>query len=378
MGILSPFIYFSSQLIESGIVNIGKCGCNQLVINKNNKLTDLQTLLERLKSNSSNNRFDAVIQLGKSSFQETNDILKQLIISDPETIIRELALITLTEKIKPEVLDIAKKIFYNPSEQPIMRARATWVFSQIQSKQAFDLAKEALNDRNEEVVYWALIGIMTFENASDAIPEIRKLAVKSRHSIIRQTAVWTIGMLGDIESRELLEDRMLIDTVPIVRLLSTWALRKIDCLESIPNLSNALSKDTNKLTRREIASTIGKILDFEKQYESSQEQQSLFREMQDIAARVLIRALLGDTSYVVRRTCAESLGKIRYKGILEKLIEALTTETNLFVRKEIVNTLGTISDPKALDILKKAIRSHYKTIVEAAKEAIKKIKKSNE
>ncbi len=349
-----------------------------MVINKNNKPSDLQTLQERLKSNSSNDRFDAVIQLGKLNFQETSDILKQLVLSDPETIVRELALITLAKKIEPTVFDIAKKIFYNPSEQPILRARATWVFSQIQSKQALNLAKEALNDRNKEVVYWALVGIIAFENASEAIPEIRKLAVNSRHSIIRQTAVWTLGRMCDNKSKELLEDRMLVDTVPIVRLISTWALRKLNNLESIPSLNNAMTKETNELTRREIAFTIGNILDFEKQFERSKEQQSLFREMQDIAARVLTRALLRDTSYMVRRMCAESLGKIRYKGLLDKLIEALTTETNQFVRKEIVNTLGTIGDPQALDILKKATRSHYKTIVEAAKEAIKKIEKSNE
>ncbi|MHA1440456.1 MAG: hypothetical protein ACTSPK_01160, partial [Candidatus Heimdallarchaeota archaeon] len=60
------------------------------------------------------------------------------------------------------------------------------------------------------------------------------------------------------------------------------------------------------------------------------------------------------------------------------LIENFRIETNQFVRREIIKTFGYLGDDLALNVLKKAKRSNYKHIVDAAYLAIQSIQKSNQ
>ena len=96
------------------------------------------------------------------------------------------------------------------------------------------------------------------------------------------------------------------------------------------------------------------------------------------AVRSLSKTLLRDQSYIVRRSCAEALGKIRDKSVVKYLINAMSMDTNQFVRSEIALTLGILEDSSAIEILTKASRSQYRKIVKAAKKALEQIRESSE
>jgi len=341
------------------------------------EIKDLQQIQMMLESNSSEKRFQAIHLLLQNDFPETNDLLQRIVLTESQVPIQELALISLVKLNPQNLMQLLKKLFNNPSEKKEIRARAVWALSRIKTEEAFELLKIAMDDKTEEVLYWALIGSISFESFPEVLPKIRTLLTKSRHSLVRQTAAWTLGSMRDSDAKESLEKQLLQDTNPSVKLLCASALIRLDDITSIPVLSKALQKDANEMTRREIAYAIGSILDYQK-IESQNLESLLVRDSKATAVRSLSKTLLRDQSYIVRRSCAESLGRIQDKSAVKNLINAMSLDTNQFVRSEIALTLGILGDSSAIEILTKASRSQYRIIVEAAKKALQQIQTNSE
>jgi HEAT repeat protein len=336
------------------------------------EIKDIKQIQMMLKSNESEKRFQAILLLLQNDFPETNDILQSVVLNDTQVSVRELALISLINLNPHNIMFTLKKLYNNLTETKEIRARTIWGLSQIKTEEAFEFLKIALTDKTEEVLYWAIVGSTSFESFPEVLPEIRKLLADSRQSLIRQTAAWILGACRDVGAKDILEKQLLQDTHPSVRLLCASALIKLDDISSISILCKALQKDANELPRREIAYAIGVILDFQKTGSQILENHKL-QDIRTHAVRSLLKALLRDQSYIVRRICAVSLGKIKDKSAVKNLISAMSMDTNQFVRCEIARTLGILGDASAIEILKKASRSQYRRIVEAANEALQQI-----
>jgi len=341
------------------------------------EIKDLRQIEKMLKSNISGKRVQAIHLLLQNDFPETNDLLQNIILTDSQVPIQELALISLVKLNPQNLMHLLKKLYNNTTEKKEIRARAVWALHQIKTEEAFELLKIVLDDKTEEVLYWALVGSISFESFPEVLPKIRRLLTESRQSLIRQTAAWVLGSIRDYDAKELLEKQLLRDAHSSVKLLCASALIRLDDITSLPILSEALQKEANELTRREIAYALGAILEYHKI--SSQNLESLLiRDSKATAVRSLSKTLLRDQSYIVRRSCAEALGKIRDKSALKHLINALSMDTNQFVRSEIALALGILGDSSAIEILTKASRSQYRKIVEAAKKALDQIRESSE
>jgi len=313
------------------------------------EIKDLHQIEIMLNSNVSEKRIQAIHLLLQNEFQETNDLLQNIVLTDSQVPIQELALISLVKLNPQNIMHLLKKLYNNASVKKEIRARSVWALSQIKTEEAFP----------------------------EVLPKIRKLLTDSRQSLIRQTAAWVLGSIRDFDAKELLEKQLLRDAHSSVKFLCASALIKLDDITSIPTLSEALQKDATELTRREIAYALGSILEYHKI--SSQNLESLLiRDYKATAVRSLSKTLLRDQSYIVRRSCAEALGKIRDKSVVKYLINAMSMDTNQFVRSEIALTLGILGDSSAIEILTKASRSQYRKIVEAAKKALEQIRESSE
>jgi len=341
------------------------------------EVRDFKEIQRMLKSNSSEERVQAIHLLLKHDFPDINDLLQEIVLTDTQISIRELALISLIILYPQNQMPLLKKLFNNSLEKREIRSRAIWSLSKIRTEEAFELLKVALTDKEEEVLYWAIIGSISFDDFQEVLPSIRALLAKNRQYLIRQSAAWTLGMCLDTKAKKILETQLLADTHPSVRLVCTSSIIRLNDITSIPVLNKSLQKDANEMVRREIAYAIGVILDYQKI--DSQKAESLqLKDYKTTAIRALSKVLLRDQSYIVRRACAESLGKINDKSAVKTLINAMTMDTNQFVRCEIAKTLGILGDPNAIEILEKASRSQYRKIVEAAKHALQQLQTSSE
>lgn len=341
------------------------------------EIKDLHQIEMMLNSNVSEKRVQAILLLLQNDFPETNDLLQKIVLTDSQVPIQELALISLVKLNPQNLMHLLKKLYYNTKEKKEIRARAVWALNQIKTEEAFELLKIALDDKIEEVIYWAIIGSISFESFPEVLPKIRKLLTNSRKSLIRQTAAWALGSIRDYGAKELLEKQLLQDSNPSVKLLCAAALIRLDDITSIPILSKALQKDAHEITRREIAYALGSILEYHK-INSQNLEGLLIRDSKAAAVRSLSKTLLRDQSYIVRRSCAKALGKIRDKSALKHLINAMSMDTNQFVRSEIALALGILGDSSAIEILTKASRSQYRKIVESTNKALQQIRESIE
>jgi len=336
------------------------------------KQVPLQQLKLQLQSTNPFDRFNALLQLRTRDPAEIKPILKTIINKDPDRSVCELALLILAEVRDPELLPIAKRLLMDDSEHRLLRGRAVWVVGTLQTKEAYQILLKALQDRSEEVVYWAIMNLQNYQY-EPVLPQLFKMLASSRSEMIRRAIIWLLGKVKESTAREILEKALLQDTAATVRMLAAWALHQIGDLASIPNLCKALQKEANELAKREISYGIGKIL---REQLARKEQTEDFEKTKDIAVRVLNRVLLRDQSYIVRRTSAEALGKLKDKRTVPNLLEVLTTDTNPFVRREIIFALGEIGDPSVEEVLKNAKRSNYKLVADAAHQALLKLRQN--
>jgi HEAT repeat protein len=330
----------------------------------------LRSIKKQLKSNNSSYRMNALFMLRKFEFPERGAILKEIIKRDSEINVRELALLILNEQKNPDTVIISRRLFYNTTDNHIIRGRAIWALGRNKGPEIFEIIKAALDDRSEEVVYWAINSLLNYQEDEFVTNKLGIMLTKHRSKLVRLAIILYFGFQKDEKYIPIIVDRLFNDSDYMVRLQAAWALRNLASIDTTESLCNALQKERNDMVRREIAYTLGIIL--EKQKKENRNTISYSTKIENVI-QVLTKTFSRDTEYVVRRACVESFGRIKDKRALPILISKLALDTNNFVRKEIIQTLGKIGDPQALDILNEAKKSQYSSIVKAATEAIKQI-----
>ncbi len=330
--------------------------------------SELQILLE---SNNRDKRMQVIHYLVETKSSQSVDILSKISIADSDHLVRELAIIGLSNFQFEEYIEFFAEIIHSSEEQKSnVKARAIWALGKRDSLQVFNILTKGLRDENVEIQYWSIRGLL---NQTIAFPfqEIEEILFSSKTHLIRQTITWALGIIKDRNSVRILIDTLLRDKNAHVRMNAAWSLRNIDNPKSISGLCHALNNEGNELTKRQIVIAIGNILDKSKaQTERNSEELGNIRKE---AVLALIERIRRDTCYYIRRACAEALGKVGDKQTVPILVQKYSSDVNKFVRKEIAYVLGIFGDERALPVLRKSLRSRYKRVVEAAKIAIERI-----
>ncbi|MCK5159777.1 MAG: hypothetical protein KAR08_11495, partial [Candidatus Heimdallarchaeota archaeon] len=111
------------------------------------EIKDLHQIEMMLKSNVSEKRVQAIHLLLQNDFPETNDLLQNIVLTDSQVPIQELALISLVESNPQNLMQLLKKLYNDPTVKKEIRARAVWALCQIKTEEAFELLKIALDDK---------------------------------------------------------------------------------------------------------------------------------------------------------------------------------------------------------------------------------------
>lgn len=333
---------------------------------------ELQILVE---SNIREERIQVIHYLIETRSSQSVNILSKLSLSDPDHLVRELAIIGLSSFQFEEYIEFFAKIYRSYEERKSnVKARAIWALGKKDSLQAFNILMKGLRDENIEIQYWSIHGLLN-QTIPFPFKEIEDILFSNKNHLVRQTITWSLGIVKDKNSVKILIDALLKDKNAQVRMNAAWALRNIKDPGSISGLCYALKNELNELTKRQIAIAIGIILDRSKVQidQCSDELDNIRKE----AVLVLSHIIQRDTCYYVRRACAEALGKVGDKQAVSILVHTYASDVNQFVRREIANALGNFGDEQALPVLRKSLRSHYKQVVEAAKVAIERIESNS-
>lgn len=347
--------------------------------NKDPKTEDAKTLNElilMLKGNSYIVRIEAIQYLAHGLFPEGSDMLIEVIERDQEQIVRGTAIIALAFLKSDRLFETIKKVYFNPNEKAIVKARAIWALRYIKNQEACEIIFDALIHQNEDVKYWAVdsLGEMICEDIPrEKLVHILKTA---KSTLLRQNVTRMIVEKHANEFTPALSTSLVKDPNPTVRLACAWAIRSLNDPQTTKILYAALSNEINLLVRRELVKGIGYLLDHRKF--TTEEDQQLHSQLKSNTIPHITKIMEREPEPIVRRNCAEALRRINDKSAVPFLIEIFPEETNQFVRREIINTLGILGDEEALKVLKKAKRSNYKQIVEAAYLAIQRIRENSQ
>ncbi|MHA1556561.1 MAG: HEAT repeat domain-containing protein [Candidatus Heimdallarchaeota archaeon] len=337
---------------------------------QHSQLTD-DELLALLESNIRANRIKVIHYLVETKSPQSIDILSNLSLTDPDHLVREIAIIGLSNFQFEKYQELFAKIYNSYEERKSnVKARAIWALGKKDSLLSFNTLMKGLRDESIESQYWSIHGLL---NQTIAFPfkEIESVLVSNKNQLVRQTITWALGIIKEKDSVKILIDALLKDKDAHVRMNAAWSLRNIRDPRSISGLCYALKNEFHELTKRQIVLTIGHILNQSKAQSEidSNEIDNIRKE----ATLALSHTIQRDTCYYVRRACAEALGKIANKEAIPVLIQTYASDVNQFVRIEIANTLRIFGDERALPVLRKSLRSHYKQVKQAAKDAIEQI-----
>jgi len=343
---------------------------------KPEKEKTLNELILMLNASSYIIRTEAVQELAKGIFPEAADMLIEVVEQDQEVIIRELAVIALASMETDRLLKTMKDVYFNPNEKAKVKARAIWALRKIKTQESCEIIFDALTHQNEDVKYWAvdsLNKIICEDIPREKLVHILKTA---KSTALRQSVAIMVVEKQANEFLPALSTTLVKDPNPTVRLSCAWAIRSLNDPHNAKILYAALLNEINLLVRRELVKGLGYLLDYRKF--RSEEDKKLHRELRSKTIPHITKIMEREPEPIVRRNCAEALRKINDKSVVPFLIENFRIETNQFVRREIIKTFGYLGDDLALNVLKKAKRSNYKHIVDAAYLAIQSIQKSNQ
>ncbi|MHA1365865.1 MAG: HEAT repeat domain-containing protein, partial [Candidatus Heimdallarchaeota archaeon] len=263
------------------------------------------------------------------------------------------------------LLKTMKDVYFNPNEKAKVKARAIWALRKIKTQESCEIIFDALTHQNEDVKYWAV--------PREKLVHILKTA---KSTALRQSVAIMVVEKQANEFLPALSTTLMKDPNPTVRLSCAWAIRSLNDPHNAKILYAALLNEINLLVRRELVKGLGYLLDYRKF--RSEEDKKLHRELRSKTIPHITKIMEREPEPIVRRNCAEALRKINDKSVVSFLIENFRIETNQFVRREIIKTFGYLGDDLALNVLKKAKRSNYKHIVDAAYLAIQSIQKSSQ
>jgi deoxyhypusine monooxygenase len=96
--------------------------------------------------------------------------------------------------------------------------------------------------------------------------------------------------------------------------------------------------------------------------------------LEDKSIRKLGKALLTDTSPIVRHEFAFSLGETAHKKIaIPYLMKAIETDENIFVRHEAILALSTLNDKSVVPFIEKFLNDKDAEIRESAEIALQRL-----
>ncbi len=210
------------------------------------------------------------------------------------------------------------------------------------------------------------------EERRDALMKLRALnhpdaaraasaALQDGEPIVRVTAIHAIVALPAGDAVNLLLP-LTKEKLEFVRREAVYALGRTRSRAAVGPLLELLSSDKEPSVRAAAAVSLGKIQD-------------------ESAAAALTQVVSGPTGKKKRedefviRAAAEALGEIRSRAAVGVLIAALNTETNpLDLRRAAATSLGMIGDQSAKPALQTALASDDPYLSEAAREALRRLR----
>lgn len=338
---------------------------------------EINDIKENLASSQRSEKQQALLAIYYKKPHQSVELLKEQIKREADPIIKEIAIVVLSEFNFDDFGKFFRNIAKTYRESSnFVKARALWALGKKALKEDISLFVNSLDHENHEIQFWSIHSLAQFPPEELLLIDLEKALLKDNIEMIKNKIAWMFGINKFGNSSKVLVDALLKESNPNVRLNCVWAITRIGKGITVQALNHALKNELNSLVKRELAISIGTLLEANESKKTSIRsniEENLILE----CIRTLSMVLQRDSTYFVRRVCAEALGKIKHVSAAEVLINHMVSEVNQFVRREIAFALGEIGVKKAVPVLQKARRSHYKMVAKAAAEAIIKIKKIN-
>lgn len=242
-----------------------------------------------------------------------------------------------------------------------MSGSAQTLEPQVQA--AVDQQAERLKSSDAETRLDAVSKLRLLQNAVAA--RVAASALTDSAEIVRATAAEAAAFLADEDAAlvltPLLDQKK--EKSEFVRREAAFALGEAHSKTAVPALIQALQTDKQPSVRGAAAIALGKIADE--------------RAIEPLSQTLLLPDTKKNRKVVdefVRRSAAQSLGKIRHKNAVPALITALSDTNNTDdIRREAAFALGLIADKSATQVLQENLNAKDYLLAEIAKNALQRI-----
>ncbi len=301
------------------------------------KSEDIEPLIDALKNQDSNVRYEAASALSRigdhRSVEPLLDVLK-----DPESSVRRVVTEAIIKIGTPAAIErlITELKIELKDENVDIRKNAASTLAKTEDPLAVEPLIDALKDEDDGVRQTASWAFAYTKIGDSRAVEPLIDALRDEANNVRMYAAQALDIIGDPRSVEPLI-HALEDRYESVREKAASALSKIGDSRAVEPLIDAL-KDKNPGVREYAAWALKNIGD------SSAVEQLIFA--------------LRDQAINVRRVSALALAEIRDSSAVDPLIDALKDEAG-GVRAAAANALGLIGDPRAVKPLNAALNDNF-------------------
>lgn len=232
-----------------------------------------------------------------------------------------------------------------------------------QMQTAVDLQAERLKSSDAETRLDAVSKLRLLQNA--VASRVAASALSDSAEIVRATAAEAAAYLPDEDSALVLTPLLnqKKEKSEFVRREAAFALGEAHSKTAVPALIQASQNDKQPSVRAAAAVALGKIADE--------------RAIEPLSQILLLPDTKKNRKVVdefVRRSAAQSLGKIRHKNSVPALITALRDTNNTDdIRRESALALGLIADKSATQVLQENVNAKDYLLAEIAKNALERI-----
>lgn len=161
----------------------------------------LRPLLAVLGDTNESLRRDAALALGVLRDRRATATLVQAMLSDPDSMVRQLAAQSLGHLGSPKATRALRGVFTDQSQDPGLRAATA---EALGASFVFDSTGElicGLSDRSPEVRFWSAYAL-GFMRVESALPELERLASRDDAEVpgwwsVSKEAVWAIAEIRD-------------------------------------------------------------------------------------------------------------------------------------------------------------------------------------
>ncbi len=266
--------------------------------------------------------------------------------------VRESAILALKaigdDRMYPYILNMMG------SKNPVHKVYALEAMFHIYDMRFYSLLIKMIKDDNKSIRYYSLKCIEK-NKLRDALPHIRRTAIRDEYWEVRVKAIQILGVLPDKPSLYTLLT-CLKDKNTNIRLASSESLLALKFKKSARSLSGQLAVESDDRIKRTIIDTLIKI-----------KVPGVFKGLKKI--------LLSEKNIMLRVRSAYALGSIRSKGAVPILLQGLK-DPDPKVRAEVCNSLGNFNIKKSGTALLNMINDEQVRYVRsAALYSIKRLKK---